>query len=73
MVSGTVNRLLPQGTINRLNRRRRPASLVITSVKIPRALDKALKAEARRQNCSSSYLIREALASYISFRTAGKP
>lgn len=65
-----MNRLLPQSTIRKLQRRRRSAKLVITSVKIPVALDCDLKAEARRQDRSSSWLIREALASYINFRKA---
>lgn len=66
-----MNRLLPLGTIARLKRRRSPA-LVVTSVKIPRALDRALKLEARKQDRSQSWLIKEALQSYITFRQASK-
>jgi len=65
-----VNRLLPLKTIASLKRRRRSSKLVITSVKIPVQLDRDLKAEARRQDRSASWLIREALQSYITFRTA---
>jgi predicted transcriptional regulator len=63
-----MNRLLPHRTIHRL--RRKPSSLVITSVKIPRALDKALKAEARKADRSLSWVIREALQGYVTFRAA---
>lgn len=66
-----MNRLLPTRTIRKLNRRR-PSKLAVTSVKLPMSLDRALKVEARKQNCSQSFLIREALQSYISFRTATK-
>ncbi len=65
-----MNRLLPIGTINKIKRSRRHSPLVITSVKIPRALDRALKAEARRQDRSTSWVIRDALQGYISFRQA---
>lgn len=64
-----MNRLLPHATIKRLARRR-SSKLVITSVKIPRQLDRDLKAEARKQDRSSSWVIREALQSYVTFRKA---
>lgn len=62
-----MNRLLPHATIKCLARRR-SSKLVITSVKIPRQLDRDLKAEARKQDRSSSWVIREALQSYVTFR-----
>jgi hypothetical protein len=66
-----MNRLLPIKTVERLKRQRRLSSkLVITSVKIPRALDKALKEEARKQDRSFSWVLREALQGYVTFRQA---
>lgn len=62
-----MNRLLPQSTIDARKKRRRSTDIV-TSVKLPRSLDVALKREARRQQRSQSWLIREALQSYLTFR-----
>lgn len=64
-----MNRLLPEATITKLRRKRASRPLVITSVKIPRSLDRAIKAEAKKQDRSQTWIIKEALQSYISFRT----
>lgn len=64
-----MNRLLPQSTLDARKKRRRSADIT-TSVKLPRALDVALKREARKQQRSQSWIMREAIASYINFRTA---
>ncbi len=63
-----MNRLLPRSTIRKLKRRRRSTKLVITSVKIPRQLDRDLKAEARRQDRSQTWILKDALEKYIEFR-----
>ena len=64
-----MNRLLSKSTIDARKKRRR-SNGVTTSVKLPRSLDVALKREARAQQRSQSWLIREALQSYIAFRQA---
>lgn len=63
-----MNRLLPQSTIDARKKRRRSTDIV-TSVKLPRSLDVALKREARKQQRSQSWIMREAIQSYITFRT----
>lgn len=65
-----MNRLLPHSTF-RKKRRRSPD--VTTSVKLPRSLDIALKREARKQQRSQSWIMREAIQSYINFRQVEKP
>lgn len=67
-----MNRLLPKSTL-RTRKKRRRSSNVITSVKLPRSLDVALKRESRKQQRSQSWLIREALQAYLSLRQAEKP
>lgn len=62
-----MNRLLPKSTIDARKKRRRPVDIT-TSVKLPRTLDLALKREAKSQQRSQSWLIREALQSYLTFR-----
>ncbi len=62
-----MNRLLPQKTIRQLKRQRRP-KLMMTSVKLPRTLALRLKAEARKQDRSQSWVIIDALQSYLTFR-----
>lgn len=64
-----MNRLLPQSTLDARKKRRRSTDIT-TSVKLPRALDIALKREARKQQRSQSWIMREAIQSYISFRQA---
>lgn len=64
-----MNRLLPQSTLRARQKRRRPSDIT-TSVKLPRALDIALKREARRQQRSQSWIMREAIQSYLSFQQA---
>lgn len=66
-----MNRLLPQSTLRTRKKRRRSPDIT-TSVKLPRALDAALKREARKQQRSQSWILREAIQSYINFRTAGE-
>lgn len=66
-----MNRLLPQSAID-ARRKRRRSSDVTTSVKLPRSLDVALKREARKQQRSQSFIMREAIQSYITFRKAEK-
>lgn len=66
-----MNRLLPQSTLDARKKRRRSPDIT-TSVKLPRSLDIALKREARKQQRSQSWLIREALQSYLAFRAAGE-
>lgn len=63
-----MNRLLPQATIDARRQKRRRSTDIVTSVKLPRSLDIALKREARKQQRSQSWLIREALQSYLTFR-----
>lgn len=65
-----MNRLLPLATIKKLKRKQRLPRQVTTSIKITRALDRALKAEARRQNRTQSFVIRDALEGYLKFRQA---
>lgn len=65
-----MNRLLPQSTIVRLRKKKRRSSDITTSVKLPRSLDVALKREARRQQRSQSWIMREAIQSYLAFRAA---
>lgn len=67
-----MNRLLPQSTLDARKKRRR-SSDVTTSVKLPRSLDIALKREARKQQRSQSWIMREAIQSYLSFRQVEKP
>lgn len=67
-----MNRLLSDTTIERLRRKKRRSKDVTTSVKLPRALDIALKREARRQQRSQSWLIREAIQSCLTFRQHDK-
>lgn len=67
-----MNRLLPKNTIERLRKKKKRIQDVTTSVKLPRKLDIAIKREARAQQRSQSWLIREALQSYIAFRMAGE-
>lgn len=67
-----MNRLLPQSTLDARKKRRRSGD-VTTSVKLPRSLDVALKREAKKQQRSQSWLIREALQSYLSFRRSENP
>lgn len=62
-----MNHLLPKSTIAARKKKRR-TNEITTSVKLPRALDRALKQEARSQQRSQSWVIRAALQSYISFR-----
>lgn len=62
-----MNRLLPKSTINARKKRRRSTD-VTTSVKLPRALDVALKREAKKQQRSQSWIMREAIQSYLTFR-----
>lgn len=64
-----MNRLLPQSTLDARKRRRRSTD-VATSVKLPRMLGIALKREAEKQQRSQSWIMREAIQSYISFRQA---
>lgn len=64
-----MNRLLPQSTLDARKKRRRSPD-VTTSVKLPRALDVALKREARKQQRSQSWIMREAIQSYLTFRAA---
>lgn len=66
-----MNRLLPESTL-RARKKRRRSSDITTSVKLPRSLDIALKREARKQQRSQSWIMREAIQSYITFRTAGE-
>lgn len=66
-----MNRLLPKSTIDARKKRRRSGD-VTTSVKLPRSLDVALKREARRQQRSQSWIFREALQSYLTFRAVGE-
>lgn len=63
-----MNRLLPKSTIERLRKKKKRIQDVTTSVKLPRKLDIAIKREARAQQRSQSWVIREALQSYIAFR-----
>lgn len=67
-----MNRFLPKSTIA-VRKKRRRSSDVTTSVKLPRSLDVALKRESKKQQRSQSWLIREALQAYLSFRQAEKP
>ena len=67
-----MNRLLPQSTLDARRQKRRRSSDVTTSVKLPRALDIALKREARKQQRSQSWIFREALQKYLTFRAAGE-
>jgi hypothetical protein len=65
-----MNRLLPLRTIARL-RRRKPTMTVVTSVKIPRDLDRAIKAAARKEGRTQSDWIRRTLQGQITFLNAG--
>lgn len=67
-----MNRLLPKSTL-RAHKNRRRSSDVTTSVKLPRSLDAALKKEARAQQRSQSWIMREAISSYLAFRAVDKP
>lgn len=64
-----MNRLLPQSTL-RTRKKRRWSPDITTSVKLPRSLDVALKREARKQQRSQSWIMREAIQAYLTFRTA---
>lgn len=66
-----MNRLLPQSTLDARKKRRRSPDIT-TSVKLPRSLDIALKREARKQQRSQSWIMREAIQSYLTFRAAGE-
>lgn len=66
-----MNRLLPKSAIAARKKRRRSADIT-TSVKLPRALDVALKREAKKQQRSQSWIFREALQAYLTFRTMEK-
>jgi hypothetical protein len=66
-----MNRLLPQSTLDARKKRCR-SSDITTSVKLPRALDIALKREARKQQRSQSWIMREAIQKYLTFRTVGE-
>lgn len=66
-----MNRLLPKSTIDARKKRRRPVDIT-TSVKLPRALDLALKREAKKQQRSQSWIMREAIQAYLSFRATGE-
>jgi len=64
-----MNRLLPLRTIARL-RKKRPTMTVVTSVKIPRVLDRAIKAAARKEGRTQSDWIRRTLQGQITFLNA---
>lgn len=66
-----MNRLLPKSTLVARKKRRRSTDIT-TSVKLPRSLDVALKREARKQQRSQSWIFREALQAYLTFRTVGE-
>lgn len=63
-----MSQLLPNATIQALRRKRRRSKEIVTSVKLTRKLNAALKAEARKQDRPQSFIIREALLSYLNFR-----
>lgn len=67
-----MNRLLPKSTLA-FRKKRRRSSDITTSVKLPRALDVALKREARKQQRSQSWIMREAIQAYLSLRQAENP
>lgn len=63
-----MSQLLPDTTVRQLRKKRRKVQEIVTSVKLSKEMYAALQREAERQQRSQSWLIREALVSYLSFR-----
>lgn len=61
-----MNRLLPLKVL-KVRSRRRPTMVVVTSIKIDRALDRAIKQAARKEGRTQSDWIRRTLQSQINY------
>jgi predicted DNA-binding protein len=68
-----MNQLLPKTTVKGLRKKRairRRRQEIITSVKITRTLYKQIQELAKRMDRTQSWIMREAVTSYVTFHSA---